>query len=84
MFAFLFIIIVFMSCTAVIKTMLAKAVATSAGVPMLYCSGSDFVEMFVGRGAARVRKTFEKVKSKFRIKLILICIFNYFMTFHRQ
>lgn len=42
------------------KTMLAKAVATSAGVPMLYCSGSDFVEMFVGRGAARVRKTFEK------------------------
>merc|ERR1719491_752688 len=42
------------------KTMLAKACATTAGVPLLYCSGSDFVEMFVGRGAARVRKTFER------------------------
>jgi len=42
------------------KTMLAKAVATTAGVPLLYCSGSDFVEMYVGRGAARVRRTFEK------------------------
>lgn len=41
--------------------MLAKAVATTAGVPLLYCSGSDFVEMYVGRGAARVRRTFEKV-----------------------
>lgn len=42
------------------KTLLARAVATSAGVPLLYCSGSDFVEMFVGRGAARVRKTFAR------------------------
>ena len=42
------------------KTMLARATAATAGVPLLYCSGSDFVEMFVGRGAARVRKTFEK------------------------
>mmetsp|Transcript_10332 Transcript_10332/g.13078 ORF Transcript_10332/g.13078 Transcript_10332/m.13078 type:complete len:654 (-) Transcript_10332:56-2017(-) len=42
------------------KTLLARACAASAGVPMLYCSGSDFVEMFVGRGAARVRKTFER------------------------
>lgn len=45
------------------KTMLAKACATSAGVPLLYCSGSDFVEMFVGRGAARVRKTFAKASK---------------------
>jgi len=42
------------------KTMLARATAATAGVPLLYCSGSDFVEMFVGRGAARVRKTFAK------------------------
>ena len=42
------------------KTMLARATAATAGVPLLYCSGSDFVEMYVGRGAARVRKTFEK------------------------
>jgi ATP-dependent Zn protease len=42
------------------KTMLARATAATAGVPLLYCSGSDFVEMFVGRGAARVRKLFEK------------------------
>lgn len=40
------------------KTMLAKACAGEAGVPFLYVSGSDFVEMFVGVGAARVRGTF--------------------------
>jgi AFG3 family protein len=37
------------------KTMLAKAAAGEAGVPFLYISGSDFVEMFVGVGASRVR-----------------------------
>ena len=42
------------------KTMLARATAATAGVPLLYCSGSDFVEMFVGRGAARVRQLFER------------------------
>lgn len=42
------------------KTLLARATAASAGAPLLYCSGSDFVEMFVGRGAARVRKLFER------------------------
>ncbi|KAL7547440.1 hypothetical protein ACHAWF_010733, partial [Thalassiosira exigua] len=42
------------------KTMLARATAATAGVPLLYCSGSDFVEMFVGRGAARVRNTFAR------------------------
>jgi cell division protease FtsH len=40
--------------------MLARATAASAGVPLIYCSGSDFVEMYVGRGAARVRKLFER------------------------
>jgi len=45
------------------KTMLARATAASAGVPLLYCSGSDFVEMFVGRGAARVRKLFERAQK---------------------
>jgi ATPase family associated with various cellular activities (AAA)/AAA+ lid domain len=42
------------------KTMLARATAATAGVPLLYCSGSDFVEMFVGRGAARVRQLFDR------------------------
>jgi cell division protease FtsH len=40
--------------------MLARATAASAGIPLLYCSGSDFVEMYVGRGAARVRKLFDR------------------------
>eukprot|EP00548_Thalassiothrix_antarctica_P005302 CAMPEP_0194147074 /NCGR_PEP_ID=MMETSP0152-20130528/22507_1 /TAXON_ID=1049557 /ORGANISM="Thalassiothrix antarctica, Strain L6-D1" /LENGTH=442 /DNA_ID=CAMNT_0038847763 /DNA_START=441 /DNA_END=1766 /DNA_ORIENTATION=+ len=53
------------------KTLLARATAATAGVPLLYCSGSDFVEMFVGRGAARVRKTFEKA-SKLAPCLIFI------------
>ena len=42
------------------KTLLAKAVAGEANVPFYSLSGSDFVEMFVGRGAARVRKTFAR------------------------
>jgi cell division protease FtsH len=46
------------------KTMLAKAVATEAGVPFLSLSGSDFVEMFVGVGASRVRDLFEQAKAK--------------------
>jgi len=45
------------------KTMLAKAVAGEAGVPFLYISGSDFVEMFVGVGASRVRDLFEDAKK---------------------
>lgn len=45
------------------KTMLARATASSAGFPLLYCSGSDFVEMFVGRGAARIRRLFEKAQK---------------------
>lgn len=40
------------------KTMLARAVASEAGVAFLFCSASDFVEMLVGRGAARVRDLF--------------------------
>ena len=45
------------------KTLLAKAVAGEAGVPFLSISGSDFVEMFVGVGAARVRDLFQKAKQ---------------------
>jgi len=41
------------------KTLLAKATAGEAGVPFYYLSGSDFVEMFVGVGAARVRDLFK-------------------------
>ena len=45
------------------KTLLAKAAAGEAGVPFLYISGSDFVEMFVGVGASRVRDLFKKAKE---------------------
>ena len=44
------------------KTLLAKAVAGEAGVPFVIISGSDFVEMFVGVGASRVRDLFEQAK----------------------
>jgi cell division protease FtsH len=46
------------------KTLLARAVAGEAGVPFFSISGSDFVEMFVGVGAARVRDLFEQAKAK--------------------
>ena len=46
------------------KTLLAKAVAGEAGVPFFSMSGSDFVEMFVGVGASRVRDLFQQAKQK--------------------
>ncbi len=46
------------------KTLLAKAVAGEAGVPFFSIAGSEFVEMFVGRGAARVRDLFKQAKEK--------------------
>lgn len=46
------------------KTLLARAVAGEAGVPFFNLSGSNFVEMFVGLGAARVRDLFQEAKSK--------------------
>ncbi len=46
------------------KTMLAKAIAGEAGVPFFSISGSEFVEMFVGVGAARVRDLFEQAMAK--------------------
>ena len=46
------------------KTLLAKAVAGEAGVPFMSISGSDFVEMFVGVGASRVRDLFRQAKEK--------------------
>ncbi len=46
------------------KTLMAKAVAGEAGVPFFSISGSEFVELFVGAGAARVRDLFEQAKQK--------------------
>ena len=46
------------------KTLLARAIAGEAGVPFFSISGSDFVEMFVGVGAARVRSVFEQAKKQ--------------------
>lgn len=53
------------------KTLLARAVAGEAGVPFFHISGSDFVEMFVGVGASRVRDLFETAKAN-RPSLIFI------------
>lgn len=44
------------------KTLLARAVAGEANVPFYYISGSDFVELFVGVGASRVRDMFQQAK----------------------
>jgi ATP-dependent Zn protease len=44
------------------KTLLAKACAGEAGVPFFYLSGSEFVEMYVGVGASRVRDLFKQAK----------------------
>eukprot|EP00937_MAST-01D_sp_MAST-1D-sp2_P005621 g5621.t1 len=44
------------------KTMLARAVATEAAIPFIFCSASDFVEMLVGRGASRVRSLFTQAQ----------------------
>ncbi len=45
------------------KTLLAKAIATEAGIPFLSVAGSEFVEMFVGVGASRVRSLFKKARA---------------------
>ena len=55
------------------KTLLAKAIAGEAGVPFFSISGSEFVEMFVGVGASRVRDLFKKVRPFF----IKFKTFNY-------
>ena len=44
--------------------MLARVIAAEAKVPFFFCSGSDFVEMFVGRGAARVRELFDRARKQ--------------------
>ena len=53
------------------KTLLAKAIAGEAGVPFFSISGSDFVEMFVGVGASRVRDLFEEAKKNGYVKTIM-------------
>ena len=45
------------------KTLLARVMAAQADVPFFYCSGSDFVELFVGRGAARMRALFKEAAA---------------------
>ncbi len=50
------------------KTYLAKAIATEAGLPFLSVSGSEFIEVFVGTGPARVRKLFQKAQTLAKIE----------------
>ena len=45
------------------KTLLAKVAASEAGIPVLYASGSEFVEMYVGVGAKRIRQLFSQAKA---------------------
>lgn len=45
------------------KTLFAKATATEAGIPCIYCSGSEFVEIYVGQGSKRVRELFAEARS---------------------
>ena len=59
------------------KTLLARAVAGEAGVPFFSISGSDFVEMFVGVGASRVRDLFEEAKKN----APCIVFIDYFVVF---
>lgn len=54
------------------KTLLAKAVAGEAGVPFFSISGSDFVEMFVGVGASRVRDLFRMRRKMLRVLFLLM------------
>ena len=54
------------------KTLLARAVAGEAGVPFYSISGSDFVEMFVGVGASRVRDMFKTAKKKHHVLFLLM------------
>lgn len=51
---------------------MAKAVAGEAGVPFFSISGSDFVEMFVGVGASRVRDLFEQAKNTSHVSYLLM------------
>jgi ATP-dependent Zn protease len=53
------------------KTLLARAIAGEAKVPFFTISGSDFVEMFVGVGASRVRDMFETAKNTLRASFLL-------------
>lgn len=46
------------------KTLIAKAAATEAGIPVIYCSGSEFVEVFVGLGAKRIRDVFTQARQQ--------------------
>ena len=46
------------------KTLFAKAAACEAGIPVLYCSGSEFVELYVGMGAKRVRDLFKQARQQ--------------------
>ena len=54
------------------KTLLAKAVAGEAEVPFISCSASEFVELYVGMGAARVRELFARAKKNHRQLFLLM------------
>lgn len=56
------------------KTLLAKAIAGEAGVPFFACAASEFVELFVGVGASRVRDLFEKVHFHILLCVHICCV----------
>ena len=54
------------------KTLIARAAACEAGIPLMYCAGSEFVELFVGMGSKRVRELFGQARSLRRPCIIFI------------
>ena len=58
------------------KTLLAKAIAGEAGVPFFSCAASEFVELFVGVGASRVRDLFEKVSFSLTESRFIMFLWN--------
>jgi cell division protease FtsH len=66
------------------KTYLAKAMATECGLPMLTASGSDFVAMFMGQGAARMKSLFKQARSEARIHGGCVIFIDEIDAFARQ
>ena len=59
------------------KTLLAKAIAGEAGVPFFSCAASEFVELFVGVGASRVRDLFEKVSRHSETPVLCFLVLSF-------